>query len=77
MLTEIINKHALLKTKQIKVVPEAHWFDAEYVTLRKLRRKAEEKFKKTGLEVDKKLYITLRKQTTNVGLEKKTTRVIQ
>ena len=73
VLTEIINKHAPLKTKQIKFVPEALWFDAEYITLLKLGRIAEKKLKKTGFELDKNLYVTLCKQTTNVALEKKTT----
>ena len=71
VLTEVINKHAPIKNKQIKVVPEAPWFDAEYADLRKLRRRAEKKYKKTGLEADKNLYVTLRKQAINTSFENK------
>ena len=42
-LNEILNKYAPLKTKTVKIVPKAPWFDHEYRTLRKKRRKAEKK----------------------------------
>ena len=51
-----MDSHAPLKTKQIKVVPNAPWFDCEYNALRILRRKAERKYKKTGLQVHKRIF---------------------
>ena len=71
ILTEIVNKHAPMKSKTIKVVHEAPWFDSEYADIRKLRRKAEKKYKKTGLESDRKMYIALRKQAINLSFDKK------
>ena len=71
IMKEIVDKHAPIVTKQIKVVKKAPWFDAEYALLRRQRRKAERKFKRTGLQNDKNVYIDLRKQTTALALEKK------
>ena len=50
VLTEVVNKHAPIITKTIKVVPTAPWFDADYANLRKRRRKAEKKYRKSGLD---------------------------
>ena len=47
------------------------WFDAEYEQLRKLRRKAEKKFRKTGLLEHKKDHDALPKQTTALAYVKK------
>ena len=40
-LRALLDKHAPLKKKMVKIVPNAPWFDAEYRELRKKRRKAE------------------------------------
>jgi hypothetical protein len=58
-------------TKMITVVPDAPWFDVEYANIRKLRRKAEKKFRKNHLVADKKAYKCLRKQTVNMVFDKK------
>ena len=71
LMSIVVNKHAPQKTKRIKVVPSAPWFDVEYIELRRRRRKAEKKFKKTGLEVHKDEFVQLRKQTTNLAFNKK------
>ena len=70
-LTNIVGKYATWKTRKIKVVPDAPWFDAEYANLRKLRRNAENKYRRSGLDSDKRLYITLRKQTIRTSVDKK------
>ena len=70
-LSEIVDKHAPVKTKTIKVKSSAPWFDAEYANLRKLRRNAEKKFRRTGLDADRKMYKALRKQTINTAFDKK------
>lgn len=72
-MTKVVDSHAPLKTKQIKVVPNAPWFDFEYKALRRLRRKAEKRYRKTGLEVHKNDFVNLRKQTTTLAFEKKKT----
>ena len=45
-IRELVEKYYPTKTKQIKVVPHAPWFDSEYKNLRALRRKAEKSSKK-------------------------------
>ena len=70
-LSNIVSKYASWKTRKIKVVPDAPWFDADYANLRKLRRNAENKYRRSGLESDKRLYITLRKQTIRSSVDKK------
>ena len=70
-LSEVLDKHAPIKTKQIKVVATAPWFDVEYISLRKQRRKAEKKFRKSKSQEDKDVYINLRKQTTELAKDKK------
>ena len=73
LMSGVVDSHAPLKTKQIKIVPNAPWFDFEYKSLRRLRRKAEKRYKQSGLEVHKKQFITLRKQTTVLAFNKKRT----
>ena len=71
LMSSIVDSHAPLKTKQIKVVPNAPWFDSEYNTLRRLRRKADKKYKKTGLHVHEEDFVNLRKETTTLAYNKK------
>ena len=70
-MKEIIRAHAPLKTKEIKIVPSTPWFDSEYKDLRRLRRKAEKKYRKSGLAADKAGFVSLRKQTTTLAFNKK------
>ena len=46
--------------------PNAPWFDSEYKILRRKRRKAEKKYKKTKALVDKAAFIKLRKETKDL-----------
>ena len=71
VMGKIINEHAPVISKTIKIVPSAPWFDSEYVDLRKQRRRAEKVYKKTNLPADKKKYIDLRKETTELARAKK------
>ena len=68
---ELIEQHAPTKCKLIKVQPDAPWFDSEYATLRRKRRKAEKKYKKSKLLVDKQIFINLRKECVVMAREKK------
>ena len=70
-LKNLVNEYTSWKTRTIKIVPDAPWFDAEYANLRKLRRNAEKRFKRSGLETDKRWYITLRKQAVQASVVKK------
>ena len=66
----LVDEYYPLETKQIKIVPQAPWFDAEYKNLRKQRRKAEKKSKKSKTPADKEAFISLRKQTTKLAMVK-------
>ena len=68
---DLLDKHAPAKTKEIKLVKKSPWFDEEYVALRKRRRKAEKRFRKSKSQVDKDEFIDLRKQTTQLAKDKK------
>ena len=68
---DIVNSFAPIKSKLLKVVENAPWFDLEYKMLRQRRRKAEKNFKRTGNLEHKLEFVNLRKQTTNLALIKK------
>ena len=70
-MKNLLDKHAPEVTKIIKVVPSAPWFDGEYKDLRKLRRKAERKYRRTGLIADKNIFVSLRSETTLLASQKK------
>ena len=70
-LREMVNEKASLQTKKIKVVTNSPWFDSQYNDLRKQRRKAEKKYKRTKNPTDKEIFINLRKQTTSMAFIKK------
>ena len=71
VLRGILDEHAPVKTKQMKVVPRAPWFDNEYENLRRERRKEEKLFHKTKLEHHHENYKSLRKKTTELAHQKK------
>jgi exonuclease III len=71
VLGNLVEEYSPLKTVTIKLVPEARWFDKDYVELRKLRRSAEQRYRRTSREADKKMYIALRKQAIDTSFVKK------
>ena len=75
VLTGLMENHSTMKTRRIKIVPEAPWFDADYANLRKLRRSAEKRYRRSGVECEKKSYIALRKQSVRSSIDKKKTYV--
>ena len=70
-LKDLVEEYSPMKTVTVKVVPDAPWFDKDYVDLRKLRRSAEQRYRRSGREADKKIYVGLRKQAINSSFEKK------
>ena len=67
----VLDKHAPLVTKAVRVVSSAPWFDSEYSLLRRERRKAERRWKKTGLDADREIFVNKRKETTLAAYNKK------
>ena len=76
-LRSALNKIAPIKSKQVKIVPSAPWFDCEYESIRKLRRKAEKKYRKSKLDEDKKNQATIRKNAKALAVEKKKSYVVK
>ena len=77
ILQEKGEKFAPPKTKEIRINPRAPWFDSEYKVLRRERRKAEKRFRKTKSDIDKENYIKLRKDTMNMAKSKKSSLISQ
>ena len=71
VLRGMLHDYAPLQTKTIKVVPSAPWFDTEYKELRRRRRKAERKYKKSKSDADKETFVNIRKQATEMSFRKK------
>ena len=72
VLHDIVNKHAPLKQRTIKIVDHAPWFDDEYASLRRCRRRAERKYRNTKSDADKHEYNTIKKQCISMAESKKT-----
>ena len=66
-----IEFHAPLKTKNVKSVATAPWFDEEYNILRRQRRKAEKRYKVSKSDQHKSEFVNLRKDTTAFAYSKK------
>ena len=71
LTNKVVNTHAPQKTKQVKLIPHAPWFDAEYKEARQRRRRAEKQYKRSGLEHHKNAFISVRKETTTLAFNKK------
>ena len=72
-ITELLDKYAPLKTRTVVLRPLAPWYDEVLGNLRKERRKAEEKWRKTGLAVHKQIFVELKNRVTNTIKSKKKT----
>ena len=70
-LSALVENKSPKVTKEVKIVDEAPWFDQDYKELRKERRRAEKRFKRSGDEVDRIAFKELRKKTTKAASEKK------
>ena len=73
ILSELVDEVAPTKTRKVKLVSEAPWFDAEFAELRKRRRKAEKKYRKSGLDNDRRVYLSCRKDTMRSYFDEKKT----
>ena len=67
----LLNHHAPLLSKRVSVVESAPWFDKEYRNLRSLRRRAEERWRKSKLTVDKLAYKDLCLSCSDLARDKK------
>ena len=70
-LRQLVDKYAPLEKKRIVIKPKSPWFDSEYQNLRRKRRLAEKKYRRTQSEKDKADFIKPRKDTTSLAFKKK------
>ena len=69
--TTVLNNHAPEMTKVIRDIPTAPWFDSEYKNARRERRKAEQKWRKSQLEIDRDIFVHLRLHCNELAKLKK------
>ena len=72
LLEKTLDTHAPLKTRTITVRPKQPWYDESVDEARKIKRKAEKMWRKTGLTVHKEIYISKKKALTEVIKSAKT-----
>ena len=65
-LTSILDKHAPLMKKTITVRPRVPWFNATIKDAKKLRRKLERKWRKSGSTTDRQLFSNARNLTSGL-----------
>eukprot|EP00794_Sanderia_malayensis_P002629 gene2629-3043_t len=70
-LNSLVEKHAPVKEKVMKINKNAPWFDAEYKQLRAKKRKAEKQFRKSKANEDKEKYKQLRLECSKIAKMKK------
>lgn len=73
VLSEVLEKHAPLVSKYVKVSPDIPWLDSEFFSLRRKRRKAEKTWLKSGSSLDRELYVQLRNEVSCLVRGKKKT----
>ena len=61
-LSDILDKHAPLKTRTVTVHPDAPWINDEIKDKKRQKRKAERKWRHSGLTVHKEIYCEERKE---------------
>ena len=68
-LASALDRHAPLVTRSIPVRPRVPWFNNDVKEARKERRKAERRWRRTGLLSDLRRYKDLRNKTNNLMTE--------
>ena len=71
-LSDINDKHAPLKTKNMTIRPFTPWYTNEINEAKKLRRKYEEKWRQTKLTVHEEIYLEQKKVVTDLIKQAKT-----
>ena len=76
ILQKTLDEHAPLKTKEIRIVPYAPWFDEEYAALRRTRRRAEKQYRRSGLDQDKAAWKRISQECNSMSSQKKKSFII-
>ena len=61
MLTKLLDVHAPLKSKTVTLHPQQPWYTSEIAEAKKLRRKAEQKWRRAKLTIDREIFISHKK----------------
>ena len=65
-MTSLLDKHAPLQKKTITVRPRVPWFNNEIKEAKRLRRRNERIWRRTGLELDRVKFIKARNHTNHM-----------
>jgi len=65
-LTEILDRHAPLKTREITIRPLVPWYNDEIDQAKKVRRKYEQQWRKSKLTVHREMYVEQRKKVNTL-----------
>ena len=71
VMTDLLNKHAPRVSRCVSSRPRAPWHDVSITTAKQERRKAERKWRKTGLEIHRQIYQQRKKDVRKKVLELK------
>ena len=71
VMTDLLDKHAPRVSRYVSGRPRAPWHDASLKTAKQERRKAERKWRKTGLEIHRQIYQQRKKDVRKKVLELK------
>jgi len=64
-VTKVLDMHAPLKEKTITIRPKVPWYNSDIADARREKRKAERKWRATGLEVHREIFKTLRNKLSH------------
>ena len=64
-VTKVLDMHAPPRDKTITIRPKVPWCNSDIIEARKQKRKAERKWRATGLEVHRDIFKTLRNQLSH------------
>ena len=65
-ITKIIDKHAPVVTKEIKIRPNTSWYTSEIAREKRKRRKLERKWRKSRLQIDRDIFKSQRQHVNSL-----------
>ncbi|KAK3107491.1 hypothetical protein FSP39_015750 [Pinctada imbricata] len=71
-IRDVIDKHAPLVTKEVVLRPNSPWYTDELRALKRERRKAERRWRRTKLTIHHEMFLDICEQSNKVLLESKT-----
>jgi hypothetical protein len=72
VLTELLNKHAPVLTKNVSIHPNAPWYTPQLMLAKKERRKAEHVWRRSKLTVHREIFADKRQTVNDLLIKAKT-----